>query len=995
MFFLNPWMLLGLIGLSVPLLLHLFNRRKSSRREWGAMMFLAASLAQRRKKVMIEEILLLVTRCLIMTFAALAFARPFVSSGSAILWVLIAASGILAVVGLAVSAAVWSQPGLRKRIWIGAGALAFFAVASVLTEFVVNYVKTSHSGARDIAIVLDGSSSMTITSEGVRNFDEAKKIADDFIQSCPRNTAFSLIVGGSVSQALTPMPTTDRRQLLRLLDEAVPLQGTLQAPDALALAVTTLAQGYNANKQILLIGDGQSVGWNIGDDEVWSCVSELLGRLPGKPKIVWRTLPIPTGLRNLTVSGISFSRDIIGTDREVRIDVTVANNGEESATANSVMLSAEGKNYTDASLGQIQPGEKRTVSFHHRFTKTGTHPVTATLDVEDELSADNTMSRIAAVRGAMKVLVVEGAKARRFSDRPGAFLALALAPDAAVIKGEPEPDPKKPNNQKTMPPRRPRFLVAPRLIGAAELADVANLSEYAAVVLADVPRLATNTAERLTAYVERGGGLMVIHSTRSNAAFYNGWTDADGAPVMPLVLQGEGPDKSAGIPLDPKTLAHPALSFLVEHGDLATAIFENCWKTEESGATGIRIGGRLFDGSPLFADRKAGKGRILQFAAALDPAAGNLISRQSFLPMVHELVYYLAKPIVPDLNIKPSRGVSLALSGGTMPDFTEDESARGLRGVYLYGQDSGRVLRVAIDKTMDRTGKYSPYDQQLTRDIPVVIEWTGSLTVPKTGKYNIYFRSNGKATVSLTDDKKKFTLIRSNYPVDLVEGQRHDITIKYETKNFSGSYFQLRWSAPGIVGDQIIPEEFLSPVRTTMKEWSETYNTQVTAPDSLTPLDAVLRHTQDSLSLHIPHRLTPGVYVAQIPAALAPQLSELATVTDGNARLSFCVSTDGAESRLSPVTPDDAAFAARYADFAMADNADDMIRAMNGAAVGRELWRYAAVPLLCLILLEILLTRWITQQRRTGEEGRVAFDEANKPSSKFTEILNAIKNGGK
>ena len=111
--------------------------------------------------------------------------------------------------------------------------------------------------------------------------------------------------------------------------------------------------------------------------------------------------------------------------------------------------------------------------------------------------------------------------------------------------------------------------------------------------------------------------------------------------------------------------------------------------------------------------------------------------------------------------------------------------------------------------------------------------------------------------------------------------------------------------------------------------------------------------------------------------------------------LDFCVSTDGAESRLSPVTQEDAAFAARYADFALADNADDMIRAMNGAAVGRELWRYAAVPLLCLILLEILLTRWITQQRRTGEEGRVAFDEANRPSSKFTEILNAIKNGGK
>ena len=163
----------------------------------------------------------------------------------------------------------------------------------------------------------------------------------------------------------------------------------------------------------------------------------------------------------------------------------------------------------------------------------------------------------------------------------------------------------------------------------------------------------------------------------------------------------------------------------------------------------------------------------------------------------------------------------------------------------------------------------------------------------------------------------------------------------------------------------------------------------------LVPLSATLRLTRDSLSLHVPHRLTPGVYTASIPAVFAPQLAELSTLSNGFARLSFCVATDGAESRLAPVTPEEAAFAARYVDLSVADNPDDMDRAMNGAAIGRELWRYAAVPLLLLLLLEILLTRWITEQRRTGEEGRVAFDEANKPSSRFNEILRAIQNGGR
>ena len=1016
MLFLNPWMLLGLLGVSIPLMLHLFNRRRQNRREWGAMMFLEASLAQRRRRVLVEEILLLATRCLIVAFAALAFARPFVSARSAVLWVIIGLSGILSVVGLAASAAVWSQPGLRKRLWIAAGALGVFAAASVLVEGVVRYTRNSRSGARDVAIILDGSSSMTITSDGVRNFDEAKKVADAFIQSCPRNTAFALVVGGSVPLALTPAPTTDRHLLLRLLDEAVPLQGTLQAPDALALAASVLSQGYNGHKQILLVGDGQAEGWALGDDDTWACVGELFARLPGRPKVVWRTLSIPSGLRNLTVSSIAFSRDVIGTDREVRIDVTVANNGEEAATPRGVSLSAEGRTYSDASLGQLQPGERRTVSFRHRFGKTGTHPVTATLDVEDELAADNTLVRIAAVRGEMRVLVVEGAKARHLSDRPGAFLALALSPSPTTVEplnrqttqpsNHPTTQPSnhqtiqpsnhqtiKPSNYQTIKPSNHQTIFRPELVDASGLNAISNLSAYAAVILADVSSLPEATANRLAAYVERGGGLLAVNASRASPAFYNGWRDADGAPFLPLVLEGDAPAVSDGVPIDPRTLAHPALAELAERGDLATAIFENIWKTAPSEATGVRVGGRLFDGSPLFADRKAGKGHVVQFAAALDPAAGNLISRQSFLPMVHELLHYLARPVTPDLNLRPARGVSLALAGGAMPDLPEDQAARGLRGVYRSKAD-GSVRKVSIDGPLEFNWLHKPIDPSLPPNAPVTVEWTGSITVPQSGTFRLYSHSGGTVSIALADDKRHLGLRRSDIKVDLVAGERHDIVVTYSGRNRDGSFLTVRWSGPG-VGDQVIPASKLSPIRVTDKEWAETYPVEVVAPDTLAPLSATLRLTRDSLSLHVPHRLTPGVYTASIPAVFAPQLAELSTLSDGFARLSFCVATDGAESRLAPVTPDETAFAGRYIDLSVADNPDDMDRAMNGEAIGRELWRYAAVPLLLLHLLEILFTRWITEQRRTGEEGRVAFDEANRPSSRFNEILRAIQNGGR
>ncbi len=1000
MLFLNPWMLLGLLGVAAPLMLHLFNRRNSSRRDWGAMMFLEASLAQRRRRVLVEEILLLATRCLVIAFAALSFARPFVSAGSAILWIAIGATGLLAVVCIAAAAAAWARPGLRKRLWVAAAALAAFAAAGVLAEGAVRYARASRDGARDVAIVIDGSSSMTITSGGVRNFDEAKKVADAFIQSCPRSTAFSLIVGGSVPLALTAAPTTDRRLLLRLLDEAVPLQGTLYAPDALALAAASLSQGVNGNKQVLVIGDGQAEGWALGDGDVWSCVAELFDRLPGRPKVVWRTLPIPTGLRNLTVSSIGFSRDVIGTDREVRIDVTVANNGEEAATPRSLSVSVEGRNYSAEALGQLQPGERRTVSFRHRFGSTGTHPVTATLDVEDELLADNALSRVAAVRGAMRVLVVEGARPHRLSDRPGAFLALALSPSPATVEPSDHPTSKpsgssatRPTDGKSAKPQNSLTVFRPELIDATALDAVSNLSAYAVVVLADVPSLPEATASRLAEYVEWGGGLLAINSSRTSPSFYNGWADGDGAPFMPLVLEGDAPTASEGVPLDPKSLTHPALVQLAEKGDLATAIFEKGWRTEPSAARDVRIGARLFDGATLFADRRTGKGRIVQFAAALDPSAGNIISRHSFLPMVHELLNYLARPVAPNLNIRPARGASLVLAGGSMPDLREDGSARGLRGVYRAAGD-GSVRKVEIDGPVDFNWQSRPIDPALPPDAPVQVEWTGSLSVPRSGTYTIYARSGGNASIAFADDKRHFGLRRSSMKIDLSEGTRHDFVATYSGRNRNGSYFNLRWSGPGI-GDQPIPAAYLSPIRVTDREWAETYPTQVSAPDLLSPLDATLRLTQNSLSLHVPARLTPGIYTAPVPTSFAPHLAEIGTPSNGFARIAFCVATDGSESRLAQATREEAAFAARYLDLAVADNQDDMARAMNGAAIGRELWRYAAVPLLVLILLEVLLTRWITEQRRTGEEGQVAFDEANRPSSRFTEILRELKDRGR
>ena len=75
--FLAPMMLLGLIGLAIPIIIHLLNRRRFNVVDWGAMQFLQISEATRRR-IMVEELLLMLLRMGLIALFVMALALPFV-----------------------------------------------------------------------------------------------------------------------------------------------------------------------------------------------------------------------------------------------------------------------------------------------------------------------------------------------------------------------------------------------------------------------------------------------------------------------------------------------------------------------------------------------------------------------------------------------------------------------------------------------------------------------------------------------------------------------------------------------------------------------------------------------------------------------------------------------------------------------------------------------------------------------------------------------------
>ena len=162
MLFLNTILLLGALGISIPIIIHLLNRRSSRVVDWGAMNFLLESLAIRNRRIQLEEALLMAARCLLVGLLALALARPFIPPGSTIPWLLVLPLLLLAVVGLGVAVVLHDERVWRRRIAIASTLILLLCVALIFFEKHLNLSRFQPGARQDIALILDASTSMGI-----------------------------------------------------------------------------------------------------------------------------------------------------------------------------------------------------------------------------------------------------------------------------------------------------------------------------------------------------------------------------------------------------------------------------------------------------------------------------------------------------------------------------------------------------------------------------------------------------------------------------------------------------------------------------------------------------------------------------------------------------------------------------------------------------------------------------------------------------------------
>ena len=202
--FSSPLFLFGLLGISIPILIHLLTRRQQKQIRFSAIYLLAQSQKRSIRKSRPNRLLLLLTRCLAIALFSMALANPLFS----------------------------------------------FRQSEA-------FLSTSPSS---IVFILDDSYSMGIRAKDKTLFESALEYISKGLKKSADNSEFSLILASSPARVEQDW-TSDKSTMTSKLEEQVVSYRTTHIGDAVDKAIKLLESAKQKNKQILLLTDLDKNGW--------------------------------------------------------------------------------------------------------------------------------------------------------------------------------------------------------------------------------------------------------------------------------------------------------------------------------------------------------------------------------------------------------------------------------------------------------------------------------------------------------------------------------------------------------------------------------------------------------------------------------------------------------------------------------------------------------------------------------------------------------------
>jgi hypothetical protein len=376
--FANPALLYGLAAASVPILIHLLNRRKYREVPWAAMRFLLAAIRKNRRRIRIEQWLLLAVRTLIILLVVTAMAKPFLE-----------AMGVV-IVGRRV-----------HRV-----------------------------------LVLDASLSMGYTVAGTSRFDQAKALAAELVKGSRSGDAISVVLMGRPPRVVIGAPSPNLKEVqkeiadLAITHGGTDLTATFEAIDRV-LDASTISQ-----KEVLFLTDLQAASWRPSAGAVDGLKRALARVMKREPHSILIDLGEPGG-ENRAVTDLRLDVPVVTVGSSVLLRGVVHNYGGRHVPGVRARLTIDGRLGPAAPPEDVAPGEDLPVAFPHQFSTPGDHLVELVID-DDNLTLDNRRWLVVPVRESLNVLLVDGHfKAEPYQAETD-YLAQALAP-SEESPGQPNP----------------------------------------------------------------------------------------------------------------------------------------------------------------------------------------------------------------------------------------------------------------------------------------------------------------------------------------------------------------------------------------------------------------------------------------------------------------------------------------------------------------------------------------------------------------------------
>ncbi|MGQ0505974.1 MAG: BatA domain-containing protein [Myxococcaceae bacterium] len=378
MTFAHPWMLLGGLAALIPLLVHLFDRRRPRPQPFGAISFVLKSQRRTASRLRLKRLLLYVLRTLI--FLALPFAL--------------------------------ARPEWRRETT---------AIAA--------------HGPAATAIVLDTSLSLRWT-DGNSLFDKARDEAREALRDLlPEEPATVMLCGPGAAPPAAP--GFERGRLRTQIDDAKVTYGTAEMTRCMELAAQALEETLLPGKRVVLISDFTTNAFRLETPP--PTVKGPNGQ-PVRPEVVLRDAAQGhAALPNRAIVDLHLEPALQVGPRAFQFAFTVRNFSNEAVKDLEASLKVNGQVVSKGFL-DIPAGGSVQKTLTHTFPAGGLVQGELSLSA-DALAEDDRRSFVLAVPRELRALVVNGSPhATRYRDEAFFVDAALSAPGSPVREATRDPE---------------------------------------------------------------------------------------------------------------------------------------------------------------------------------------------------------------------------------------------------------------------------------------------------------------------------------------------------------------------------------------------------------------------------------------------------------------------------------------------------------------------------------------------------------------------------